>query len=163
MANKTPNIGLTKPEPTDFYDVNVHNDNMDKIDAELSKLNVFKVTFSYDGNKRKYVSDKSYNEIISALDSGKTVVGYYDEGSEGRYVLSNCTFFPAISGSYSNHVKFSTTNTRRGGIMINSIALDENDEIEYEYGIASICNYSTIDLTAGSSALKSGTLYLVYE
>lgn len=35
MANKTPNYGLTKPLPEEFYDINVHNANMDKIDTEL--------------------------------------------------------------------------------------------------------------------------------
>lgn len=37
MANKTTNYGLTKPLPEEFYDINVHNQNMDKIDEELKK------------------------------------------------------------------------------------------------------------------------------
>ena len=37
MANKTPNYGLTKPLPEEFYDVNVQNENMDKIDEALGK------------------------------------------------------------------------------------------------------------------------------
>ena len=38
MANKTTNLGLTKPLPEEFYDVNVQNDNMNKIDEEIGKL-----------------------------------------------------------------------------------------------------------------------------
>jgi hypothetical protein len=33
MATTTPNLNLTKPAASDFYDINVQNDNMDKIDA----------------------------------------------------------------------------------------------------------------------------------
>lgn len=35
MADKTPNFDLTKPLPSEFYDVGVQNDNMDKIDQAL--------------------------------------------------------------------------------------------------------------------------------
>lgn len=37
MAEKTTNYGLTKPLPEEFYDINVHNNNMDIIDEELGK------------------------------------------------------------------------------------------------------------------------------
>lgn len=37
MANKTTNYNLTKPHPEEFYDINVHNTNMDIIDEELKK------------------------------------------------------------------------------------------------------------------------------
>ena len=37
MANQTENYGLTKPLESEFYDVQVQNDNMDKIDAALKE------------------------------------------------------------------------------------------------------------------------------
>lgn len=37
MATETTNIGLVKPADTDFYDVDVFNQNSDKIDAEIAK------------------------------------------------------------------------------------------------------------------------------
>lgn len=37
MANKTTNYKLTKPLPSEFYDIEVHNTNMDIIDEELKK------------------------------------------------------------------------------------------------------------------------------
>lgn len=37
MATKTPNYNLNKPAQTDFYDVDVQNENMDLIDAALEK------------------------------------------------------------------------------------------------------------------------------
>lgn len=38
MANKTPNYGLTKPLPEEFYDIAVQNENMDIIDSKLKEL-----------------------------------------------------------------------------------------------------------------------------
>lgn len=35
MANQTLNFGFTKPEINDVYDVNVQNENWDKLDEEL--------------------------------------------------------------------------------------------------------------------------------
>lgn len=37
MADKTKNYGLTKPTTEEFYDINVQNQNMDKIDEQLKK------------------------------------------------------------------------------------------------------------------------------
>ncbi|WP_324824979.1 hypothetical protein [Sinanaerobacter sp. ZZT-01] len=39
MAKKTKNYNLKKPEPMDFYNVELQNDNMDIIDTELKNLN----------------------------------------------------------------------------------------------------------------------------
>lgn len=38
MANKTTNYNLTKPLPEEFYDIEVHNENMDIIDEQLKRL-----------------------------------------------------------------------------------------------------------------------------
>lgn len=35
MSTKTPNLGLTKPDPSDYYNIDVFNENADKIDAAL--------------------------------------------------------------------------------------------------------------------------------
>ena len=35
MANKTTNYKLTKPLESEFYDVGVQNENMDKIDTQM--------------------------------------------------------------------------------------------------------------------------------
>lgn len=39
MPDTTENYGLTKPKQEEFYDINVHNENMDKIDSALKDLN----------------------------------------------------------------------------------------------------------------------------
>lgn len=35
MAKQTPNLGFTKPDVNDFYDVQVQNENWDKLDEQL--------------------------------------------------------------------------------------------------------------------------------
>lgn len=37
MAKQTPNFGFTKPDVNEFYDVQVQNENWDKVDEELGK------------------------------------------------------------------------------------------------------------------------------
>lgn len=46
MAKTTTNYGLTKPERSDQYNVDVMNGNMDKIDSALKNLNTGSVTVS---------------------------------------------------------------------------------------------------------------------
>ena len=38
MAKETSNYGFTKPEINDFYDVNVQNNNWDKLDTKMKEL-----------------------------------------------------------------------------------------------------------------------------
>ena len=40
MANQTSNFRFTKPDVNEFYDVNVQNENWDKLDEELKKANL---------------------------------------------------------------------------------------------------------------------------
>lgn len=52
MADKTTNYGLTKPNPEEFYNVNVQNENMDIIDDELKKRTPSLATY-YPANSAK--------------------------------------------------------------------------------------------------------------
>lgn len=51
MPNYTKNLGLTKPLPEEFYDVNVRNENWDKIDESFGKLKTTLKTANPDANK----------------------------------------------------------------------------------------------------------------
>lgn len=62
MADKTANYGLTKPLPSEFYDVTVQNGNMDAIDAALHGLETGKET--PEGAQEK--ADQAKAEAISA-------------------------------------------------------------------------------------------------
>lgn len=52
MANKTTNYDLTKPFESEFYDVEVQNGNMDKIDAQM-KANADAIEALWDGQSGK--------------------------------------------------------------------------------------------------------------
>lgn len=52
MANKTENYELTKPLASEFYDVEVQNDNMDKIDAQM-KAHADAIKALQDGQENK--------------------------------------------------------------------------------------------------------------
>lgn len=52
MANKTPNYNLTKPLESEFYDVGVQNENMDKIDTQM-KANADAIKDLQDGQSNK--------------------------------------------------------------------------------------------------------------
>ena len=52
MPNQTTNYGLTKPLASEFYDVEVQNGNMDKIDAQM-KTNADCIKDLQDGQKNK--------------------------------------------------------------------------------------------------------------
>lgn len=54
MPNQTTNYGLTKPLASEFYDVEVQNGNMDKIDAQM-KTNADGIKDLQDGQKNKAV------------------------------------------------------------------------------------------------------------
>ena len=78
MANKTTNYNLTKPLPEEFYDINVHNDNMDIIDAELKK----RVSLNDDGK----IPAEQLPEITSAMSTKATlVVNGWTIGEDDRY------------------------------------------------------------------------------
>jgi hypothetical protein len=70
MAEKTTNLGLTKPTPEDFYDVHVQNENMDKIDYHLTPLIV---TFS-GTTEEDYAIDKTFDEIKQAWDDNRRIL-----------------------------------------------------------------------------------------
>ena len=69
MANKTENYGLVKPLPSEFYDVEVQNGNMDKIDAGM-KTNADEIQTLKDGQKSKadLVEGKVPAEQLPAMD-----------------------------------------------------------------------------------------------
>lgn len=69
MPNQTTNYGLTKPLASEFYDVEVQNGNMDKIDAQM-KSNADGIKNLQDGQKNKadLVEGKVPAEQLPAMD-----------------------------------------------------------------------------------------------
>lgn len=69
MANKTPNYNLTKPLDSEFYDVGVQNENMNKIDAQM-KTNADAIHDLQEGqsNKADLVDGKVPAEQLPAME-----------------------------------------------------------------------------------------------
>lgn len=63
MSSKTTNYNLNKPDQSEYYDIQVQNDNMDLIDAALKDLNDTKAT---------KVVVNSIKESVTALESNKS-------------------------------------------------------------------------------------------
>ena len=72
MPNQTTNYGLTKPLASEFYDVEVQNGNMDKIDAQM-KTNADGIKNLQDGQKNKadLVEGKVPAKQLPAMDYEK--------------------------------------------------------------------------------------------
>lgn len=85
MADKTKNYGLTKPTTEEFYDINVQNQNMDKIDEVLKDLDstfatekttladadTVSLNDSADSNKLKKITWVKIKEILASVFSPK--------------------------------------------------------------------------------------------
>ena len=79
MAEQTLNYNLTKPDPSDFYDVNVQNENMDKIDAALKNLSDEIVNIDA---PVKSVNNKTGDVVLNADDVGAPTVQQHNELSQ---------------------------------------------------------------------------------
>lgn len=84
MAKQTPNLGFTKPDVNEFYDVQVQNENWDKVDEQLKKF-IVNITKTVTNGNTTYVADKTYNEILAACNSEKTC---YLKNDNAIYELS---------------------------------------------------------------------------
>ena len=83
MANKTTNYGLTKPLETEFYDVNVQNQNMDIIDGELKNkydIATIGVNIPNGANLNDYTTVGVYRSISGAVSATLLNVPYVDAG-----------------------------------------------------------------------------------
>ena len=84
----TNNLGLLKPESTDFYDVNNQNDNMDIIDEEIKKLRkgsaVYLTQAEYDAlPDSKLTDDVEYRITDANADEPKASNLAYDNTHSG--------------------------------------------------------------------------------
>lgn len=98
MADKTANYGLTKPLPSEFYDVSVQNGNMDKIDAGM----------------------KANADAISALEEEQSSKA--DLGEDGKVLpeqMPDMNYDPA--GTAENKVSAHNTNEAAHPYLVGQI------------------------------------------
>lgn len=103
MATNTENYGLTKPAQDDFYDINVHNGNMDKIDAAL-KDNADNLEKHKAGASIKVVVSVDSGSIVTATNGTDTLTDTATDGSVTFLLPSYGTWtFSASSGGYNSN------------------------------------------------------------
>lgn len=143
MPNTTTNYGLKKPLPSEFYDINVHNENMEIIDEKLKELESRPTTpAEHDHDDRYYTETEVDNLLKNKSDSGHTHDGRYYTETEVNNLLKN--------KSDAGHAHNDLYHTKS---EINAMLKEQAPS--YTYG--------TTDLTAGTSPLENGKLYFVYE
>ena len=142
MPNYTQKYNLTKPLSTELYDIEVYNANMDKVDKALGDLD--DSTYSKDEvnqliqeNKTNVTVDHTVTSNGTNPVSGKAVSTYVTN----QLSTVNITVDQTVSANGTNAVS--------GKAVVN-------------YAQPKV-TYSRTDLTAGTSKLNTGEVYLVYE
>ena len=134
MATNTENYGLKKPAQDDFYDINVQNENMDKIDAALRE-NADNLD-----NYKKAVNIKA----VVSVDSGSVVVA-----TNGTDTLTDTatngsvTFFLPSYGTWA----FSATN---GGYNSNTVTLEVDTVKVYAVKLTFFSATVTVSVMSGA-------------
>ena len=129
MANKTSNYGLTKPLQTEFYDIDVHNANMDIIDTQL-----------------KNVSQKVDNLSTDADDLTGTLP--IEHGGTGATTASGA--LSKLGAAPSNHEHYYAGSANLGGSANSAEKLTTGRTIKTDLGNTSAVSFDgTKDVTVG--------------
>ena len=134
MATNTENYGLKKPAQDDFYDINVQNENMDKIDAALRE-NADNLD-----NYKKAVNIKA----VVSVDSGSVVVA-----TNGTDTLTDTAVNGAVTfilPSYGTWT-FSATN---GGYNSNTVTLEVDTVKVYAVKLTYFSATVTVSVMSGA-------------
>lgn len=160
MANKTTNYGLTKPLPDEFYDINVHNDNLDKIDAEL---------------KKKYGSDyKPSASDIGADASGSAAQALTDAKKYTDQKFSSIPT-PDVSGQIGSHNTDTSAHadirevangalqksggTMTGGLKLNGNPTEDLHAVPKQYVDGIAAKYTAVTLTTSAWTMGADGRY----
>ena len=169
---QTTNYKLNKPDPEDYYNINDQNANMDVIDTELSgraqKNHQHGAGDIASGTlpvSRGGTGQASLSAARNAMGLGNTtgalpVANGGTGASDAAGARANLGITPggigAAAASHSQAASTITAGTLPAGVVAT---------VGADYTTSRLRNISagTGDLTAGSSALGNGVIYLVYE
>ena len=154
MAQQTSNFGLVKPDINEFYDVQVQNENWDKLD-EMAASCFAKL---YGEAKGKNADDLTESLAIVYISS--TV----------NPELHNALGGGAFAWVQTNFYKSLSTTEKKMQIAMSTDFIHQK-MVFRTYGVngwlpwreIATHTYGTEDLTPGESELSTGTLYFVYE
>lgn len=158
MATETKNLKLSKPDKTDFYNIAVQNENMDKIDGAMeekaNKTDIPSIPDSLPANGGN--ADTVGGKLPSAFaPAGHTHskadvgLGNVDNTADAKKNVN----YANSAGSANNANNAGNADTVDGWHMNLAIG---------EWGIKPICA-GTGDMVAGSTGLAQGHVYIVYE
>lgn len=188
MAIETPNFKLKKPDRTDFVNIKEQlSDNMDIIDEELAKKankTDIPTSFPADGGNADTVNGHVVNSDVPANAKFTDTVYAHPTTHPASMITGLPTSLPANGGNASTvngytvnsnvpaGAKFTDTVYNHPGThpptILSAGSLPDTVVAAgpyTDYGVARLRNISagTWDLTAGSSGLANGTIYIVYE
>ena len=144
MATKTPNLGLTKPDPSEYYDIEVFNTNADKIDKAISD-NSLRIDA-----QGKLIDDFDYHyragDVIDTIRndlSRNWVLCNGEEFQQKDYPELADAYSPiqALNGGFDKHFAILGTSTASQGRSI-IYGMDYHDGI---YGFCGWLNGSDAD------------------
>lgn len=90
MATTTPNLQLTKPAATDFYDVAVGNENLDKIDTKVGSIDETVTTLESDVGVIKTNVTNINNKLVT-VQSSKVLSAESTDGVSYTVIDSSIT------------------------------------------------------------------------
>ena len=159
MAQQTSNFGFTKPDPNDFYDVEIQNENWDKVDEQM--IPCFAKLYPYDSGK----SADELTEPMAIIPISSSVNSeLHSVFGGGAFAWVRTNFYNDAIGTVANKTQIAVSH----GLLNPKMAFrtyDSNNGWTPWKGITTTDHYTygTTDLTAGESDLATGTLYFVYE
>ena len=99
MATTTTNYGMTKPDVTDYYDVDVFNGNADIVDAKLKELEDDKLILGYAAITSERANSKQVRAIIEVQVQPERDTGF-DKIAERLAHFPEVTALYLVSGTY---------------------------------------------------------------
>lgn len=173
----TASYGLKKPSDQDFYNIQDQNDNMDAIEAALDGLYLGKADLDPETGKvpEGQLPPSDYEERLAGAPVKETpdeadglVLVDGTEGKARRLLWSRVRsalkgWFDALYAA-AGHTHTAEEVGARPDTW-KPAAADILDLAGTDYSVSRVRGISvgTADLTAGTSNLESGTIYLVYE
>ncbi len=129
MARHTANYNLVKPDETDFYDIGVHNGNMDVIDGALKDIEDIKEPRSLKGTitvdntswtSGAYGGDMAYKKDVPILGVAET---------------HTVSFYPTLATkSVAQEANVSHIESYNGGVYLFSESVP-TDSITFDYRV----------------------------
>lgn len=120
MVTETTNLGLVKPDETDFYDIGVQNGNMDKIDAAITTINSKVANQDQTLNVSKSLPDT--NGIYTVVEwkrtdntlAKKSVLSNAD--TNGNYLKQTITFYGVDGTTVTKTQVWGLTYDKNGNV-----------------------------------------------